>query len=85
MEQIDAKKTKIDKSDALRLVGDVDEIVASKGKRVVKINLEKEQPNAEFLASLLLGPTGNLRAPTLRVGKTLLVGFDEAAYRSVLK
>lgn len=85
MEQIDAKKTKIDKSDALRLVGDVDEIVASKGKRVVKINLEKEQPNAEFLESLLLGPTGNLRAPTLRVGKTLLVGFDEAAYRSVLK
>ena len=32
----------------------------------------------------LLGPTGNLRAPTLRVGKTLLVGFDESSYVDVL-
>jgi hypothetical protein len=30
------------------------------------------------------GPTGNLRAPTLRVGRTLVVGFDEATYRKVL-
>ena len=32
----------------------------------------------------LLGPTGNLRAPTVRVGKTLLVGFDENSYADVL-
>ena len=32
----------------------------------------------------LLGPTGNLRAPTMRVGKTLLVGFDESSYADVL-
>jgi len=32
----------------------------------------------------MLGPTGNLRAPTLRVGTTVLVGFDEATYRSAL-
>jgi hypothetical protein len=31
----------------------------------------------------MLGPTGNLRAPTLVVGKTVLVGFDEGFYRSV--
>jgi hypothetical protein len=32
----------------------------------------------------MLGPTGNLRAPTLRVGRTLIVGFDEETYRRVL-
>ena len=32
----------------------------------------------------LLGPTGNLRAPALRVGKTLLVGFSEEVYREQL-
>jgi hypothetical protein len=32
----------------------------------------------------VLGPTGNLRAPTLRVGKTLLVGFSEEVYRKQL-
>jgi len=31
----------------------------------------------------MLGPTGNLRAPTLRVGKTLLVGFNEGVYEKV--
>jgi hypothetical protein len=31
----------------------------------------------------MLGPTGNLRAPCLRVGKTVLVGFNEDAYREV--
>jgi hypothetical protein len=25
----------------------------------------------------MLGPTGNLRAPTIRIGKTCLVGFNE--------
>ncbi len=25
----------------------------------------------------MLGPTGNLRAPTIRSGKTVLVGFNE--------
>ena len=31
----------------------------------------------------LLGPTGNLRAPTLVVGDTVLVGFNEDAYEGV--
>jgi hypothetical protein len=29
------------------------------------------------VAKLMLGPTGNLRAPTLRVGRTLVVGYNE--------
>ncbi len=36
------------------------------------------------IVDALLGPTGNLRAPTVRVGKTLLVGFDENSYADVL-
>lgn len=32
----------------------------------------------------MLGPTGNLRAPTLVAGKTLLVGFNEDEYGDVL-
>ena len=37
------------------------------------------------MAGLLLGPTGNLRAPTLRKGRTLIVGFDEATYAKLLE
>ena len=38
----------------------------------------------EELLARLMGPTGNLRAPTARVGTTLVVGFNKEAYRQVL-
>jgi hypothetical protein len=46
--------------------------------------MKKDPPNDDTLAAHILGPTGNLRAPTLRKGRTLLVGFSEQAYRQVL-
>jgi arsenate reductase-like glutaredoxin family protein len=63
---------------------DVDEVYAAKGKQVVHLDLRRGKPPKAELLGLLLGPTGNLRAPTLRKGRTLLVGFDEATYRRVL-
>ena len=44
------------------------------------LNLE---PRDEAIDAML-GPTGNLRAPTVRSGKTLLVGFNEEQYNEVL-
>lgn len=55
----------------------------AKGKKVVHFNLKKDKPGDDELAKLLLGPTGNLRAPTIRKGKTLVVGFDEETYEKV--
>jgi hypothetical protein len=46
--------------------------------------MKKAPPDDDTLAAAILGPTGNLKAPTLRIGKTLLVGFNEEAYRQVL-
>jgi arsenate reductase-like glutaredoxin family protein len=82
---VDARKTTLKEKEALALVREVDEIYASKGKQVVHLDLRKEKPDKATLLGLLLGPTGNLRAPTLRKGRTLLVGFDEASYAAVLK
>lgn len=65
----------------LKLVEEVNEIYAARGKKLVHFNLKKDKPDTETLAKHLLGPTGNLRAPTLRRGKTLIVGFDEETYR----
>ena len=42
--------------------------------------MASDQPDEETLLTHLLGPTGNLRAPTIRKGGTLLVGFNEDAY-----
>ena len=83
IEQIDARKKKMPAADALALARQVDRIVAAKGSKVVTLDLKKDQPDAETLLAVLLGPTGNLRAPTFRIGRTLVVGFHEETYRSV--
>ena len=81
---MDAKKQTIKGEQALGVLARVDELYVAKGKRVVHVDLRKDRPDRAALLGLLLGPTGNLRAPTLRKGRTLLVGFDEATYRQVL-
>ncbi|MBL8233032.1 MAG: hypothetical protein JNL98_31325 [Bryobacterales bacterium] len=77
---MDAKKTTLKLNDALALLKDVTEVYAAKGKNVVHYDLKKDKPSESDLAAILLGPTGNLRAPTLRKGKTLIVGFDPDTY-----
>lgn len=47
---------------------------------MIHLNLAKDKPDTATLESLLIGPSGNLRAPTIRQGKTLIVGFDEETY-----
>ena len=81
---MNAKQAKLGEKDALELVEQVSEIYAAKGKKLVHLKLKKDQPSRETLKKLMLGPTGNLRAPTLRKGKTLLVGFDEETYEKLL-
>ena len=82
--QRDAKKATIKGDAALGVLEGVDELYAARGKRVVHVDLKREKPPRAELLGLLLGPTGNLRAPTLRKGRTLIVGFDEATYERVL-
>jgi hypothetical protein len=46
--------------------------------------MKKSPPTDDELLAVILGPTGNLKAPTLRLGQTLLVGFSEEAYKQTL-
>ena len=85
VEQADAKKATIKGAAALDLLEGVDELYVAKGKKVDRVDLKKGRPDRATLLGLLLGPTGNLRAPTLRKGRTLLVGFDEATYKQQLR
>ncbi len=80
---MDAKKNKLGKADALALLKKADDLYAAKGKNVVHLDLRSA--NLDDAVALMLGPTGNLRAPTLVKGKTILVGFDAATYQKVLR
>ena len=82
--EADAKKERLGPREALELAAQVSEIYAARGKKVERINLAKDKPGREALLKVLLGPSGNLRAPTARVGKKLLVGFDPEMYGELL-
>ena len=82
--QTDAKKATIKGDAALGALKDVDELYVAKGKKLVHVDLKREKPPRAELLGLLLGPTGNLRAPTLRKGRKLMVGFDESTYKQLL-
>lgn len=58
-------------------------LVAAKGKKITTIDLRTAPPADDVLAALLLGPTGNLRAPTMRVGQTILVGYNDQAFTEI--
>ena len=80
---MDGTKVKLAPADALQLLAGIDRLVAMRGKAVTDIDLKADKPDDETLLGLLIGRTGHLRAPTVRVGKTLLVGFNAEAYRQV--
>jgi hypothetical protein len=73
---------KLGLQDAAALVKAARRVIVARGKKV-----QEWEPGGKAKAeivSALLGPTGNLRAPCLRVGGTLLVGFDEESFRAAL-
>jgi hypothetical protein len=83
-DQTDAGKQRRGPDEALALARTVDRIVVGKGKKVVMFDMRANPPDDETLLAHMLGPTGNLKAPTLRKGRTLLVGFSDEAYQQVL-
>jgi hypothetical protein len=60
------------------LLKEVETVLIAKGKKVV------EAKAAATKVDDLRGPTGNIRAPLVRVGKKLLVGFHPDALRELV-
>lgn len=56
-------------------------VYVAKGKKVEEFD-PGGRAGAKVVAAML-GPTGNLRAPCLRVGKTVIVGFNEELYAKI--
>lgn len=73
---------KLGREDAEALAQAASKLIVAKGKKVTDFNVGKA--TTDEAVDAMLGPTGNLRAPTMRVGKTLLVGFSEERFEDVL-
>jgi len=74
---------KLGRDEAHELALNASRVIVAKGKKVSSFAV-KGDPSSDVVDAML-GPTGNLRAPTMRVGKTVVVGFNEEQYNSVLK
>lgn len=76
VEQVDAKKERIDAEGAIKLARAATDVWAAKGKKIVHFKMS-EKPTDEELVKAMVGPSGNLRAPTIRRGKKIFVGFHD--------
>ncbi len=83
-EIVDATQHRYDANAALALLKGIDTLIAAKGKKIETFDLKNDRPDDAELLARLMGPTGNLRAPTARVGRVLLVGFNEDVYAKAL-
>lgn len=73
---------KLGRDDAIALAAKVTTIIAAKGKKVATFKVAGGA--ADEAIDAMLGPTGNMRSPTILAGKTLLVGFNEEQFAAAL-
>lgn len=76
-EKIPASR-KLSRDDAFELAKKAKVLYVAKGKKVSEFK-PQGKPSDEMVGAML-GPTGNLRAPCIRSGSVLIVGFNEELY-----
>ena len=80
-EQVSASK-QLGAKDAAEMAKAASRVVVAKGTKVSEFSPGGKA--GKEIVDAMLGPTGNLRAPCIRAGKTLLVGFNDDVYRDAL-
>ena len=73
---------KLSKSDARALLKGASKLFVAKGKKLDEFSVASRIPSEAVDARL--GPTGNLRAPCLKLGNSIIVGFNEELYNERL-
>lgn len=89
-----ANRAPIQGDGALTLLDGVSELLVAKGRKVERFDLTGDRPDDATLSGamvgsytnltdLLLGRSGKLRAPTMRVGDRLVVGYNQELLEQV--
>jgi hypothetical protein len=73
---------KLDRKAAAGLAKAASLVIVAKGKKISEFKPGGKA--GKDVVDAMLGPTGNLRAPTIRAGKTVLVGFNEDVFQERL-
>ncbi len=82
-EVVDARKTKINAEQAWELLQGATSIAVAKGKKVQRFSAVADEKEA--VLKHVMGPSGNLRAPTYRLKDDFVVGFNLDLYQDWVK
>ena len=63
------------------MLAGVSQVFAARGKKVLELDPRSADERAA-LERAVIGPSGNLRAPAARLGRTMLVGFNAEMWSS---
>jgi arsenate reductase-like glutaredoxin family protein len=78
-EQVDARKHRFDESQAWKLVRACSQVYVARGKSWAAYDPNDAEQTAE-LGKKMLGPHGTMRAPALRFGKLMVIGYEPEMY-----
>lgn len=78
-EERTSRKAPMSDADARKLLRSISEVIISRGKA------SRRLAGKDATLDDLRGPTGAFRAPMVRRGKTLLVGFNEEALKRLIR
>ncbi len=79
-ETVDASKQRFGADALAEVFAGAAEVVVARGKKVLRFTAAEAAAQEEAFTKVVLGPSGNLRAPAARSGKKWLVGFHEEAW-----
>ena len=78
----DARKRKINADDAWEIIAGYKKIIIGKGKKSIEYIPGDE--NKDEILKAAMGRSGNLRAPAIDSGGTLVIGFNEELYNGIV-
>ena len=75
--EVNATKETISGDGIWELVNKSEKIVVASGKKIVEFT---PNDSRDDILAKIAGRTGNLRAPTLKIGNSIYIGFNEELY-----
>jgi len=77
----DARKQSYPGEAAWQLLAEAEKVFVAVGKKVVEF--DPATVDRDLLLKKVIGPSGNLRAPALRIGKIFYIGYHPDMYKKL--
>ena len=84
-ERVDARRTRIGPSGFADVVKGAKTVLVSNGRSLARFDLSARDCDRGALYARMVGPTGNLRAPTLRRDGLVVVGYHRDSIKELVK